>query len=117
MKRQLFILPAVCLLLSGCEMERVEGPGKEKGAPREQVESEADRGVTQRIRQALMDDDSLSTNAKNIKIITANGVVILRGTVNSEKEKGDIGKKAKDVTGVKNVDNQLETAGASEQNS
>lgn len=50
----------------------------------------------------------LSTNAKNIKIITINGVVTLRGPVNNGKEKIEIGRKAKEIANVRNVDNQLE---------
>ena len=39
----------------------------------DQSNSSADLKVTQAIRQALMKDSQLSTTAKNIKIITANG--------------------------------------------
>jgi len=78
--------------------------------PGDQSENEADRTITQNIRQALTADDSLSTNAKNIKIITNDGTVTLRGPVKSEKEKTDIEAKAKQVAGVKRVDNQLEVA-------
>ena len=76
----------------------------------DQSENEADRTISQNIRQALTADDSLSTNAKNVKIITNEGVVTLRGPVKSEKEKVDIEAKAKQIAGVKNVDNQLEIA-------
>jgi osmotically-inducible protein OsmY len=76
--------------------------------PGDQSESEADRTLTQRIRQAVVADDSLSTNAHNIKIITVNGVVTLRGPVNSAKEKATIDAKAQQIAGAKNVDNQLE---------
>ena len=90
-------------------MEKSEAPGADKTAPKkEQIENEADRGLTQKIRQSLMDDDSLSTNAKNIKIITMNGVVTLRGPVISDREKSEIGRHAKAIIGVRNVDNQLE---------
>jgi hyperosmotically inducible protein len=78
--------------------------------PGDQSESEADRTITQNIRKALTEDDSLSTNAKNVKIITNDGTVTLRGPVKSEKEKANIEAKAKQVAGVKNVDNQLEVA-------
>jgi osmotically-inducible protein OsmY len=78
--------------------------------PADQSENEADRTITQNIRQALTADDSLSTNAKNIKIITNDGTVTLRGPVKSEKEKTDIEAKAKQVAGVKRVDNQIEVA-------
>ena len=78
--------------------------------PADQSENEVDRTITQNIRRAITSDDSLSTNAKNVKIITNDGTVTLRGPVKSEKEKADIEAKAKQVAGVKNVDNQLEIA-------
>ena len=78
--------------------------------PGDQSENEADRTITQNIRQVITADDSLSTNAKNVKIITNDGTVTLRGPVKSEKEKTDIEAKAKQVAGVKRVDNQLEVA-------
>jgi hyperosmotically inducible periplasmic protein len=76
----------------------------------DQSENEADRTITQNIRKTINSDDSLSTNAKNVKIITNDGIVTLRGPVKSEKEKVDIEAKAKQVSGVKRVDNQLEIA-------
>ena len=108
MKKQLFLLSAACLMLGGCEMDKSGVPGSDKNAPKGQMENEADRGLTQKIRQSLMDDDSLSPQAKDIKIITLNGVVTLRGPVASEQEKSAVGNKAKGVDGVRNVDNQLE---------
>ena len=77
----------------------------------DQSESETDRTITQRIRDAITADDTLSTNGKNVKIITVDGSVTLRGPVKSDKEKADIEAKAKKIAGVKNVDNQLEIAG------
>ena len=76
----------------------------------DQAENEADRTISQNIRQAITADDSFSTNAKNVKIITNEGTVTLRGPVKSEKEKTEIEAKAKQVAGVKKVDNQLEIA-------
>lgn len=76
--------------------------------PPNQTESEADRAITQKIRQAIMADDSLSINAKNIKIVTMNGVVTLRGPVASLQEKDLITKKVTAIQGVVRVDNQLE---------
>jgi hyperosmotically inducible protein len=88
----------------------VRDRGGETKTPGDQSESEADRTISQNIRKALTADDSLSTNAKNVKIITNDGTVTLRGPVKSEKEKADIEAKAKQVAGVKQVDNQLEVA-------
>jgi osmotically-inducible protein OsmY len=74
----------------------------------DQGNSEADRNITASIRKAVVDDDSLSTNAHNVKIITVGGVVTLRGPVESAKEKRSIETKAKAVSGVTSVNSQLE---------
>jgi hyperosmotically inducible periplasmic protein len=71
--------------------------------------SEADRTLTQRVRQGVVDDDTLSTTGKNVKIITVDGVVTLRGPVKTAAEKAAIASIAQGVSGVKSVDNQLET--------
>ena len=76
----------------------------------DQSESEPDRTISQNIRAAITADDSLSTNGKNVKIITSDGTVTLRGPVKSDQEKAAIEAKAKQVAGVKKVDNQLEIA-------
>ena len=76
----------------------------------DQAENEADRTISQNIRKAVVADASVSTNGKNVKIITSDGTVTLRGPVKSEQEKTNIGAKAQQVAGVKRVDNQLEIA-------
>ena len=76
----------------------------------DQAENEADRTISQNIRKELSADDSLSTNGKNVKIITMDGKVTLRGPVKSDAEKSAIAGKTQQVAGVKNVDNQLEIA-------
>ncbi len=70
----------------------------------------ADRAITQKIRKAIHDDTSLSTYAHNIKIITQDGRVTLRGPVRSEDEKNNLQAKAVAVAGEENVTNQLEIA-------
>jgi osmotically-inducible protein OsmY len=84
-------------------------PSGAKGPPTasDQPENDTDRKITQQIRQAVTKDDSLSTSAQNVKIITQNGKVTLRGTVNNDSEKQKIADKAKKVSGVKNVDNLI----------
>ena len=68
----------------------------------------ADRTITQKIRKAIHDDHSLSTYAHNIKVITQDGKVTLRGPVRSEDEKSSLQAKAVAVVGAENVTNQLE---------
>jgi osmotically-inducible protein OsmY len=76
--------------------------------PMDQGGSEGDRTITQDIRKQVTDRDELSTNAKNIKIITVDGVVTLRGPVKSEGEKTTIAGIARKAPGVKRVDDQIE---------
>jgi hyperosmotically inducible protein len=70
----------------------------------------ADRETTKKIRSALMDDKSLSTYAHNIKIITRDGMVTLKGPVRSEDEKSAIEAKARAIAGDSNVTSKLSVA-------
>lgn len=76
--------------------------------PMDQGGSEADRDLTATIRRAIVADDALSTDAHNVKIITQDQVVTLRGPVKSAAEKAAVAAKAQQAKGVKRVDNQLE---------
>lgn len=74
----------------------------------DQGNSAGDRELTAAIRRAIVDDDSLSMNGHNIKIVTVDGVVTLRGPVDSAAEKNAIEAKAKSVAGTARVESQLE---------
>ena len=73
-----------------------------------QSESEHDLKITTRLRQAVMRDKGLTLTAKNVKIITINGRVTLRGPVRNAGEKIAIKRKAEQIAGKGNVDDQLE---------
>jgi len=70
----------------------------------------ADRNTTKQIRKSIMQDKSLSTYAHNIKIITQDGKVTLKGPVRSDDDKANLEAKAVAVAGAGNVSNQLEIA-------
>jgi hyperosmotically inducible periplasmic protein len=78
----------------------------------DQANSSADLKTTQTIRQALMKDGELSMTAKNIKVITANGRVTLRGPVKTAQEKAKIDQLAKSAAGGAQIDNQLDVKGS-----
>ncbi len=78
----------------------------------DQSNSSVDLKTTQAIRQALMKDDELSTTAKNIKVITANGHVTLRGPVKTAQEKAKIDQLAKSAAGGAQIDNQVDVKGS-----
>lgn len=123
------ILVAAVIALAGCDQSKPSGdmlqdrkPGADNTkmnerdrtqptlTPGDQAENEADRGITQKIRQGVVKEDNLSMNARNVKIITIDGVVTLRGPVKSEQERQAVLALALNVPGVKKVDNQLEIA-------
>ncbi len=73
----------------------------------QQKENRSDRDITQQIRQSIMKDKSLSTYAHNVKIITKDGQVTLKGPVRSEDEKKAIEAKAAEVARDGKVTNEL----------
>ncbi|PIT99271.1 MAG: phospholipid-binding protein [Bdellovibrionales bacterium CG10_big_fil_rev_8_21_14_0_10_45_34] len=73
----------------------------------EQPSNSSDMNITRRIRQDIMKEKNLSTYAKNVKIITVNGKVTLKGPVRSEQELNAIMNNARIVAGVSNVSNEM----------
>ena len=64
----------------------------------------------QNIRKAIMADQAMSTYAKNVKVISENGKVTLKGPVRSEEERKSIEAKAVEVAGAGNVTNRITVA-------
>lgn len=116
MNRSTILAAGFVLLLGGAayavDAENTEKNVRDKDGKSltvfDQGGSEADRNITATIRKSIVDDDKLSMNAHNVKIITVNGVVTLRGPVDSAAEKTTVEARAKSTSGVKHVDNQLE---------
>lgn len=75
--------------------------------PIDQNENKSDVKITAEIRKRVV-DTKMSVNAQNVKIITQDGRVTLRGPVKSADEKKQIQDFAEQVAGPGNVDNQLE---------
>src|SRR5580693_2069829 len=73
-----------------------------------QSNSKDDLALTQKVRQAVMKDGSLSMNAKNVKIIAQDGKITLKGPVDSQQEKDTVVSEAGEIAGKDKVDNQLE---------
>ena len=77
----------------------------------QQSSAKSDVELTREIRRSVVKDDALSMMAHNVKIISVNGSVTLRGPVKTEQEKTVIASKAQAIAGAGNVDNQLEVKG------
>jgi hyperosmotically inducible protein len=74
----------------------------------QQKDNRSDLDITKQIRQAVEKDKSLSTYAHNVKIITQNGLVTIKGPVRSEEEKRAVEAKAVEIAGFGKVNNQLD---------
>lgn len=101
-------------LLGGCDRNKAEERGgsnePDRGkqiTPFDQGNSQADLDATKHIRQALVADDTLSQSAKNATVVTAGGVVTLRGVVKNQAEKTAVEEIAKRHAAGNRVDNQL----------
>jgi len=84
-------------------------PGKTPDATRadEQGQTAADLELTRKIRKAIVANKSLSTYAHNIKIISREGVVTLKGPVRSDDEKKAIDSAATQIAGAASVKDEL----------
>jgi osmotically-inducible protein OsmY len=72
-----------------------------------QSNAKADRDISAKVRKMIMADKDLSTYAHNVKVITANGAVTLKGPVKSEDEKAKVAELAANVVSADKVTNEL----------
>jgi len=76
--------------------------------PIDQNENQRDVNLTAEIRKKVLAQENMSINARNVKIITADGKVTLRGPVNSDAEKKTIDDIARELAGKDNVTNEID---------
>lgn len=119
-------LLCVGLLLLGCETLMLAQDSVSQSAPAsdntkinerarntnqptadQQPNNRSDRDITQQVRQAIMADKTFSTYAHNVKVITQNGQVTLKGPVRSDDEKRALEAKAAAIAGDGKVTNEL----------
>ena len=76
----------------------------------QQKENAGDRDLTQKIRQSLMNDKTLSSYAHNVKIVSQDGQVTLKGPVRTEAEKKSVEDKATELAGAGHVTSEISIA-------
>jgi osmotically-inducible protein OsmY len=67
----------------------------------------SDASLTRKIHHALHNDSSLSADARNVTVHVRNGVVTLRGSVDSHSERHRVVSKAEHIAGTDNVNSRL----------
>lgn len=107
-------LPAISAAQTPADNTKVNERDRAKGAVTadQQKENAPDRTITQNIRKELMKDKTLSTYAHNVKIVTINGAVTLKGPVRTEDEKRLVESKATAIAGDGHVVNEITIAPA-----
>jgi len=76
--------------------------------PLNQGNSQSDVSTTARIRKEIIASKDMSVDARNVKIITVDGQVTLRGPVDTADEKSLINDIAINIARLENVHNQIE---------
>jgi len=77
----------------------------------DQATNKRDVEITRQVRRDLRNQKGLSVNAQNVKIITVDGHITLRGPVNTDEERRLIGDIAARAAQNAPIDNQLEVTG------
>jgi osmotically-inducible protein OsmY len=95
-----------------CTRRRIRATAADAVTADQQQNNKSDLETSRQIRRAIMADKSLSTYAHNIKIVTQQGKVTLRGPVRTEAEKEVVQAKAIEVAGAANVTSAVTVAPA-----
>ena len=75
--------------------------------PGQMQNASTDSEMTSKVRQALSNDPTVGTASQHIRVATKNGVVTLKGHVDSAAEKDEAVSKAKQIAGDSNVKDEL----------
>lgn len=121
MKKNVILITSACFALFACD-NRDKSPTasiiREENQDQSMVmtsgddyQTDSDRILLQKIRQALRDDPSLRRSVQAIQIKINNGEVTLKGIVAGRQDKDAITIRVKQISGVRNINNKLETSG------
>jgi osmotically-inducible protein OsmY len=109
--KTILLAALAALALGACRRDETVSTTRTASAtvtPVDQKNDQADLDVTASIRKAIVADRDLGMNAKNVKIITRDGNVTLRGLVDTDAEKAAIEEQAVRIAGVMNVDDEID---------
>ena len=107
MKLPAIICVSVFALFGACE-KKAAASGNPPPAP---APAATDADLERRVKQAITDDAMVSSTVTGLQVTAANGVVTLRGSAKTAKDKEAVGAKARGVTGVASVTNDVTVTG------
>ncbi|HEX4512451.1 MAG TPA: BON domain-containing protein [Polyangiaceae bacterium] len=109
--KKVLLVALAALALGACKQKGDVDTTQTTGATVTAVDQKNDQpdiDLTASIRKSLVADRDLSLNAKNVKIISRDGNVTLRGVVETDAEKARVEDEAVRIAGVLNVTNELD---------
>lgn len=106
MKKLIVIVSVGCFLLAPVASVVSLEPLYNKTVVQDKAKNDAD--VTKSVKDAIAADKDLSGYATTVIITTENGVVTLTGFVDNADAKANVESKVKGVSGVNQVNNNLE---------
>ena len=82
------------------------------------ADAAADHRATEEVRRRIATDDTVSERARQVEVETNDGVVTLRGSIDSAEDRITLASLAESVPGVRRVDDRMRVdAGAREPSS
>lgn len=114
MWRQIFVTGMAALAFAAQEPDNSKTNKRDRQhqavTPEEQSNKKEDLELTRKIREEVNSRDNMSTYAKNVKIVSRDGVTVLRGPVRTMEEKLAIEEIAQKHAGADKVKSYLEVA-------
>ena len=112
MNKKFLLIPVLCSMLAGGGQDSsLKADDQDNSMMMDLSQSDKDDMITKQINSWLMSDTTLSADAKNIQVMTNNGVVTLSGMTANAQEKDKIMKKVKSMQGVQSVNDGLKVKG------
>ncbi len=111
----LYYVPSFSMEKQSADNTKVNTRDQNSGelSAQDQGRNQTDTELTRKIRQDIVKSSDLSTYAHNIKIITVNGIVTLKGPVKTSAEKEIVLEKAKAIAGASHVVDKMEANSSS----
>ena len=100
------IIPILCLVCHGCVNIATPNNGQARGQ-----QTAADYTLAANVKVAIVSDPSISATSRLVTVGANNGVITLSGQVANQADADTIVNIAKNVAGVKSVNNQMTVAG------
>jgi len=117
MNKAVFLAGIVLISTLGCDNNRTTTVSPTTSSPSATANlpamTDTDRVLAQKVQDTLRQDSAGASAAQHVQVHAKNGEITLSGSVSTQEEKASLENKAKQVSGVSSVNNQLTVTSAS----